>query len=410
MAEVRLPRYTRPKNTKRGTAFFWEPPHWARPPAERHGRRCPVGATALGTELAPAIEKAQHLNEALDGWRRGDVASGPTVGTVEWLFAWYREQRKFKKNRPKTRNDYRKLMDAVCREPMRAGVFGERLAAKVTPEVADKLYERFEPKGARQALYMVQVCRAVWNLARRYHAATGIPKDENPFARMGVSYAAKNGNRPTSRAEYQAYCLQARELGYQSMATAAALSFELVQRVWDVFSIPDPDTPEAAGKPEERGILWEDYSPGSAIIVRQSKTGKRIKIPLTDTIDGERVGLYPELEEQLALSMRAGSTGVIVVEERSGKPYAHRRMSSVHRKICNAANLPQAMTFTGFRHGGATEIGDAGEVDIRPLSGHSKLDTTAIYNKVSEEKARRIAKRRREHIAEIAGSNDQPDD
>ena len=44
----------------------------------------------------------------------------------------------------------------------------------------------------------------------------------------------------------------------------------------------------------------------------------------------------------------------------------------------------------GFRHGGATEIGDAGEADIRSISGHTQLDTTAIYNKASEAKARKF--------------------
>ena len=76
----------------------------------------------------------------------------------------------------------------------------------------------------------------------------------------------------------------------------------------------------------------------------------------------------------------------------------------MHRRICDAAGLPKLMRFTGFRHGGATEIGDAGEVDIRPISGHSKLDTTAIYNKINEEKARRISVRRREHIAALGAA------
>jgi hypothetical protein len=32
------------------------------------------------------------------------------------------------------------------------------------------------------------------------------------------------------------------------------------------------------------------------------------------------------------------------------------------------------------------------------VSGHSKLDTTAIYNKANQTKARRIARARREHV------------
>lgn len=65
------------------------------------------------------------------------------------------------------------------------------------------------------------------------------------------------------------------------------------------------------------------------------------------------------------------------------------------------AGLPKKMTFTGFRHGGSTQIGDAGATDIRPISGHKKLDTTAIYNHANQEKARQIAAKRREHIRRI---------
>lgn len=411
MANVALPRYMRAKKLKTGqVAYFWEPPHWARRPATRCGQICPVMASALGQDLASALTKAAGLNEALDEWREGiAVRSGPAPGTVRWLFSWYQQQRKFTKNAAKTQADYRKIMDAVASLPMRVGNFGERSAAKVDTEVADKVYEKFATRGQRQAMYVVQVCRAIWNWAGRYEKLTGVSRQANPWAGMGVSYKAAAGNRPTSRAEYERYCAAASSLGFNSMAAAAALSFELVQRTWDVFAIPDPDHPSAEKSDAKRGIVWEDYAPGRSITVRQSKSGKRLTIPLCDRMpDGEHVMLYPELEARLACVRPADPVaGPIVVEERSGKPYKHRRMSTVHRQICEAAGLPKAMTFTGFRHGGATEIGDAGEADIRSISGHTQLDTTAIYNKASQTKARRIALRRREHIREIEAAADE---
>jgi hypothetical protein len=356
-------------------------------------------ATALGRDLAHAITVAEQLNEALDGWRQGEAREVPT-GTVAWLFRWYQGTTKFTRNSSKTQADYRKLMASIADLPMRVGVFGQRTAAKVDAEVADKLYKRFQERGARQATYAMQVCRLVWNWAIRYKKTTGIT--ENPFAGMALSHAVADGNRPTTRAEYNAYRAKARELGYQSMATAAALSFELVQRVWDVFGIPDPGAGDASDEGATRGIRWRDYDPGVSIVVRQSKTGKRIRIPLSDTTgEGDRVALYPELEEELVRTRHDEPADLIVREDRNGQPYKHRRMSSVHRAICETAGLPKKMTFTGFRHGGATEIGDAGETDIRAISGHTQLDTTAIYNKASEEKARRIALRRREHIRQI---------
>ncbi len=85
-------------------------------------------------------------------------------------------------------------------------------------------------------------------------------------------------------------------------------------------------------------------------------------------------------------------------EERNGAPYKVRQMSSVHRKICNEAGLPKNMTFTGFHHGGATEIGESGETDTRVISGHKLLDMTAIYNKASLAKAVQISRSRRKFI------------
>lgn len=411
MANAKLPRYMRAKKLASGLiAYFWEPPHWARRPAMRHDRLCPVTATPLGADLAKAILSAEALNEALDQWRRGDVSSQAAIGTVRWLFSWYQTQRKFTKNAAKTQSDYRKIMAAVADLPMRVGTFGDRSAAKIDTEVADKVYEKFAPRGERQAMYVVQVCRAAWNWAGRYEKQTGIKRGENPWSGMGVSYKAKDGNRPTSRAEYERYCAAAIALGFPSMAAAAALSFELIQRVWDVFAIPDPEIEGVEA--QVRGIEWQDYQSGNSIRVRQSKTGKPLTIPLFDLMpDGEKVSLYPELEARLAAVRAAGiAKGPIVVEERNGKPYKHRRMSTVHRRICDAAGLPKSMTFTGFRHGGATEIGDAGETDIRSISGHTQLDTTAIYNKASEAKARRIALRRREHIREIEAAAEGGED
>lgn len=409
MPKVELPRYVTPKKVKDGVAFYWAPPHWARPPAERHGRPCPVVATPLGKNLAKAIARAEGLNEALDAWRVGDLSADRLVpGTVAWVFDWYRKQEVFTKNTPKTQSDYRKLMDAVCAVPMQRGTFGQRLASGVNATVTEALFKVFNDRGRRQAVYMVQVCRAVWNWANRFPDQTGIPEGRNPFAGMRKGYKPK-GNRPTSRAELMLYCNKARELGFNSMATAAMLAFELVQRVWDVFAIPNPDQDPGAAPvdPNEFGLRWEHYRPGVSIQVRQSKTGKMLTIPLVAHLtDGERLPLYPELEEQLASVRPTDATGVIVIEERSKEPYKHRRMSTVHRLICEAADLPPKMTFTGFRHGGATEIGDAGETDIRSISGHTQLNTTAIYNKASEEKAVKIGMLRREHIAQIIDKDD----
>lgn len=186
------------------------------------------------------------------------------------------------------------------------------------------------------------------------------------------------------------------------MATTAALCSEGCQRVSDAFGYVDPDAPNRAT------IVWEGYQPSVEITLIQAKTGNLVTLPLFEEIPAEEVGvervlLYPELEEELARSRAATkfATGPIVVDERSGKRYVERRMSNVHRKICEAAGLPTDMTFIGLRCGGITKLGDAGEDDVRPVSGHKTLAVTRIYNKANAEKARRIAGARRQHITAI---------
>jgi len=381
--------------------YFWVRPRWAAPPAVRHGKTCPVTSSPLGTNLAVAIERANALNEAFKQWREGEGAK-LTPGTVQWLFDWYRQLEKFTELRHNTRAGYRIAMDAVEAMAMKAGTFGQRRAAAVDATVADTLYRKAREKhGERQGAYMMQVCRLVWNQASRHHKATGIKANENPFSGMGIksSSGTGRGNRAATRAEYDAYRAATHALGRPSMAVAAAICFEVCQRVYDAFGYEDPD------RRIERGIRWGDYVPGVSIGLVQSKTGNVVTIPLADGTGADRVELYPELEAELARLTRGADSNLIVRDERTGDRYTKDYVTKLHRRIAKAARLDPAIKFTSFRHGGITEIGDSGTDDVRAVSGHSTLDVTRIYNKANEEKAVRIATRRRDHIKLLASTD-----
>lgn len=391
--KITLPKYTRAKRLKTGAVgYYWELPHWARPPAERGGVTCPVGNEALGDSLDRAITKAQILNDALDQWRSG-VVKGPAKGSVSWLFAWYQKQERFTTKSAKTRKDYEQIMRRLADEPMRLGVLGQRAASAINATAADVMYQRWRNRhGDRQAGYAMQVARLVWNWAVRHKDVTGVTF--NPFAAMGISTKARKGNRETSRDEYNRYRETAREMGFQCMATAATLSFELCQRVWDVFGFVDEDGLK------KRGFQWADYKPAVQISYQQSKTRKAMVIPLSVTVDGEDVPLFPELELELSRTPKVAA--VMVVDEKSGRPLDYDQMNKRHRKICAKAGLPKDMTFTGFRHGGITELGNAGIDDTRAISGHAQLQTTAIYNRASQAKAQAAQLARNKYLSEIA--------
>lgn len=394
MATERLPSYVQPKRNAAGVkTYYWVRPQWAKPPAMRHGRQCPIESTPLGTDVAVAITRGNAINEAFREWRQG-VTTKLAPGSVAWLFKWYRGLEKFTDLRTVTRTGYKLAMDMVEQVEMKVGVFGTRQAKTIDATAADRLYKKAKAKhGERQGSYMMQVCRLVWNQAARHAKTTGVK--ENPFAGMGITSSSGQGkgNLAASRAQYDAYREAARAMGKQSMATAAAICFEACQRVSDAFGYPDPDRPEATG------VRWGGYQAGKAIALIQSKTGNVVDIPLVARIDGDDVVLYPELEAEIGRMTRGADDAMIVLDERTGQPYTKDYMNKLHRRIRDKAGLPAELKFTSFRHGGITEIGDSGTTDVRAVSGHTTLDVTKIYNKANQEKAVQIATLRRAHIA-----------
>lgn len=422
-AIVRLPAYTsRLKLASGSYAYYWKLPTWATVkdaktgktvPAVRHGARCPLQSTALGTSHDAAVEKAEALNEALKEWRLGAERRTLRPGSIAWLFDWYRGQERFTKNKPKTQRDYKRLMNMLVAYPTKSGgQLGHRLASSMDGESADALYAKLRAeKGDREGTYAMQVCRLVWKWAARHKRTTGVK--DNPFAGMGLISTAAGENRPTSRAEYDLYRATAASMGYQNMAAAAALCFEACQRVSHVFGFWPDDEAVAEGRDPPPGLQWSVYKPGIALALIQRKTGNPVWLDLTIEVEGETVALYPDLEAELmALREHAARdefdqpTGAMILDQRNGKPFDPRWMSTVHRRICDKAGLPKQMTFTGFRHGGITEIGDAGETDVRPISGHKTLAQTQTYNKATAEKGRRIALVRRQHIQAL-GERDE---
>ena len=71
---------------------------------------CPVRNEPLGTDYAAAVQRAETmLLPAFDAWRTGGDADGTaigTTGTLDWVFAEYRADRRFTKLDPQTRRNH----------------------------------------------------------------------------------------------------------------------------------------------------------------------------------------------------------------------------------------------------------------------------------------------------------------
>ncbi|WP_271575134.1 hypothetical protein [Bradyrhizobium sp. CCBAU 11361] len=101
-----LPRYVERKPTGAGWAHFFHVPTWAK----RTG--CPLHSEALGLDYAAAVKRAEEiLLPAFDAWRTGDTSTATTpaiaaVGTLDWMFAEYRADRRYSKLDPKSKRNH----------------------------------------------------------------------------------------------------------------------------------------------------------------------------------------------------------------------------------------------------------------------------------------------------------------
>lgn len=72
------------------------------------------------------------------------------------------------------------------------------------------------------------------------------------------------------------------------------------------------------------------YDPiDGSIVISQHKTGQRVAVPV-----------LPELKREIDITPKIGT--ILVVSEKSGRPYKEHHFRHVHRKICRAAGIPDS--------------------------------------------------------------------
>ena len=173
------------------------------------------------------------LLPAFDAWRTGDAegkAIGAATGTLDWVFAEYRADRRFTKLDPKTRRNHEVGFVLVGGHLLKDGRrLGEVRLTVINTAVADAVYERLlvvtetdtdgntVTRERRTTInHAMKTCRRAWNVAARRNPSK-LPTT-NPFARMGL----KSSDRETPTATFadlQAFRAKAAELGHPSLAT-----------------------------------------------------------------------------------------------------------------------------------------------------------------------------------------------
>jgi hypothetical protein len=388
-----LPRYVLRKPRKGGgSAYFFNVPTWAR------AAGCPVANEPLGTDYNAAVQRAETvLLPAFDCWRGGgntkceDIAR---TGTLDWIFAEYRQDRRYTGLDRRTKRNHETGFRLVGQYVMKDGRrLGTVSLVAITTATTDALYEKLlvadDGRERRTTVnHAMKSCRRAWNVASRRNPGK-VPL-VNPFAQMGL----KSPDRETPTAtfqELQAFRAKAVEMGHPSLATAALIAWEWLQREKDIFASFDV----THYRPKERP---------NAVRVLHVKTGEENWIPLFDEAG---VPLYPELMTELDAIKRERIGGLMLRRDWGDRapwptcPTPNEidltHMSRKVKEIIRAAGLRDELTFTSFRHGGFTEAADSdlSDAEMRAAGRHKSAKVLPTYAKRTMKQVETGAKKRR---------------
>lgn len=388
------PRYMEARPSKGIVRYYWNAPSWARK------RGYQVKSEALGPDYAVAKARCDDvLNPMFDSWRTGGVSDGAgtrrvIVGAFDWLCSCYKASPRYTKLPDRTRDSYDRELRRVSEYVLKDGRrFGELSVKSITPAAADLLHEKLKiGKGGKQLKrtpgLAMTVCKTAWDVARRAHSSI-IPAD-NPFSKVQIDYRPAL-TRAATRAELATFVAAADADKSGSLGTAAMIAYYWLQREEDIFM----------------RFAWSDYcsagAPDRVMIWHHKNHDERISLPLLDD-DGSE--LWPEMIARMATVPRLG-TLIVMRDAPDRRKKIHlpwmtggrnpmRYVQAEVRRICRAADLPDEITFTSFRHGGHTEGADSEltEAQMRALGGHKTTAALYRYAKATETQ-RKIAGRKR---------------
>jgi hypothetical protein len=393
-----LPRHVQRKRLKDGGfGYFFNISTKARKAG------CPLRNEALGTDYAAAVLRAETvLLKAFDAWLKGDTSapSSPVAaaGTLDWMFADYKSDYRFKKLDAKSKRNHEVGFKLVGGHVLKDGRrLGQARLTAIDTSITDPLYLALLPIkdaegnviGERRTTvnHAMKSCRRAWNIVARRHPGK-LPL-VNPFAKMGL----QSSDRETPTAtfdELEAFRAKAVEMVLPSLATAALIGWEWLQREVDIFATFSVSHYRSKERPDMVRVIHH-------------KTKEENYVPLFK--DG--VPLYPELMAELDAIKRDRIGGLMLCRDwgdrgpwptwpKPDQPdFTH--LSRKVKEVIRAAGLRDELSFTSFRHGGFTEGGDAGLTDreLMAQGRHKSVKVLPTYVKRSTNQVATGAQKRR---------------
>jgi len=338
----------------------------------------------------------------------------PVPGTFDWLACIFKSHQKWKEIGTSTQRCYDQGLSLFANHILKDGSrVGSKQVSDFTKGFVDAIYAKLlvvddkDADGApvkrerrRFANAAMTACRRAWFVGQRAQE-TRVPAI-NPFSRMGLK-ARSPGQPPretptASWDELVAFRMAAKKLGYGSVATAALLTWEWLQREEHVFGAFEI----SHYRPNERP---------NAVRIVHPKNGEEAWWPLFDET-GEP--LFPELMAELDAIKKTTTAGLVFRRDHKHRrspiplPWITKRkdlryLRHVVKKIVVAAAIRSELSFTSFRHGGFTEGADSDltDAELRAAGRHRSTRQLPTYAKRTRKQLISGSKKRREERTKI---------
>lgn len=382
------PKYMICSRLKNGIeAYYWKAPNWA-----RYHQTNPIKITseALGSDYATAkLRCDDFLNPMLDEWKitknftvdelqsyLEEKQHNIIVGSFRWLTINFIKTKDYKKLSESTKKDYKNDLERICsyrlkKDPQKR-TFGQLMLQSIDANAADRILEELsrKPDGTpikRKAYQCMQAARRAWNVGKRRWPKY-VP-NSNPFAKTGMSKPTGGESRPATREQLAIFMDTADKMGHSSMALSALIAWEFMIRQTDLIKY----------------VTWSRYrpkdNPDCFEVIHNKNQDRPLLLPLENK-QGEL--LFSELEERIRKTEKRGPSIIMkdIADKNTGEyaPYTYDQFNARANDIIKASKL-QGISFSSFRKGGETEMGDADLTDsqILALDGHKTRDMLTVY-------------------------------
>lgn len=338
-------------------ATLWS---WVPGPKDRK-KNCPLKYRALGADPVEAFRIARELNADLRDWRAGVKVEACTPGTFGWLMDKFLNHKDVLVLSDSARMEYARHAGYMNALTQKGAPIERKMLATFTVLFAYNFYNKLvEKHGIGIANRCLTQARYAWNKIYVLHERM-VP-EINPFDKIEAGHREVVETLPATYAELESFISAALAMNEIGIAIGARLTWDMHIRPTEVFGSVTAEH-------------WRPERMPHHIWVGADKTskGKRKKASTWQALDaqdedGAWVSLFPELDSLVRMRPYAG--GHICMRERrvgtrvfKGDWREIRNADKVARKIREKACLPDHVTLEGFRHGGLTELGDAGIPD-----------------------------------------------